>query len=100
MKTLSATSSRPDPETLAAHEVLAHPCTVFYPCICGLHEGAVAVTAALIDYDNMGLLPQRPRRGDDRDRLLPLHRRATTLSRCSARLVVTIHDLLLASFPG
>jgi hypothetical protein len=52
------------------------------------------VTAMLIDCG----------RGDDRDRLLPLSTCAYVGSplqlvfRCATRLVVTIHDLLLASF--
>jgi hypothetical protein len=41
-------------------------------------------------------------RGDDRDRLLPLHRDAPMLysnsSSATVRLVITIHNLLLASF--
>jgi hypothetical protein len=54
IKTLAAiTSSRPNPETLATRKVLAHPCVVLYPYRCGLREGATAVTAELISYDNM-----------------------------------------------
>jgi hypothetical protein len=41
------------------------------------------VVVMLIGYDNMWLLSQRPRGGDDHDRLLPLHRRVTTLDCCS-----------------
>jgi hypothetical protein len=46
------------------------------------------------------LLSKRPQGEGDCDRLLSLHRRATMLDRCSARLVVTIHDLLLISIFG
>jgi hypothetical protein len=82
----------PNRETLAARAVLAHWCTTFLPCRCGIRGDAVA-TAVLTDCGG----------GDDRDRLLPLHRCAPTLDRRSnssstARLVLTIHDLLLASF--
>jgi hypothetical protein len=81
MTTLATTSSRPNPKTLAAREVLAHPRAMFHPCMCGLCGGAAAVAAALIGYDDVGLMPRRPRGGDDRDRLLPVHRCVTTLDR-------------------
>jgi hypothetical protein len=55
---------------------------------------------ALIGYDDMELLLGQPRGGHDRDWLLTLHRHMTMLHLCTARLVVTIHDLLLTSFPG
>jgi hypothetical protein len=56
MKTLVTTfSSRPDLETLVAHEVLAHPRVAFHPCTCGLCGGTDAVAAALIGYDDMGV---------------------------------------------
>jgi hypothetical protein len=48
-----------------------------------LRGGAAIVTATLIGYGNFGLLLRRPREGYDRDRLLPLHRRVTTLDRYS-----------------
>jgi hypothetical protein len=80
--TLDATSSRPDPKTLAACEVLAHPCATFHPCTCGLCGGAVVVVATLISYDDMRLLPRRSR-GDDHDQLLSLHQHVATLYRCS-----------------
>jgi hypothetical protein len=38
VKTLAATSSRPNPETLVACEVLAHPRVIFHPYTCGLME--------------------------------------------------------------
>jgi hypothetical protein len=58
VKTLAATSSsQPNTKTLAAREVLTHPCVVFHPYTCELHGGAVAVATVLISYDNLGLLP-------------------------------------------
>jgi hypothetical protein len=53
VKTLAATSSWLDPETLAACEVLPHPHAALHPYMCGLRRGAAAVAAALIGYDNM-----------------------------------------------
>jgi hypothetical protein len=60
---LAATSSRPNSETIVAHEVLAHPRTVFHPCTCELRGGA----AVLIDYGGVRSLLGRGRRGGDRD---------------------------------
>jgi hypothetical protein len=54
-ETLAATSSLPNPETLAMHEVLAHPHTTFHPCTCGLCGGAAVVDSALIGYDSMNV---------------------------------------------
>jgi hypothetical protein len=34
-------------------EVLAHPYMTFYPCVCGLYGGVVAVAAALIGCDDV-----------------------------------------------
>jgi hypothetical protein len=54
VKTLAATSSsRPNPETLVACEVLVHPRAVSHPCTCGLHGGTTAVAAMLISYNDM-----------------------------------------------
>jgi hypothetical protein len=50
VKTLAATSSRPDPETLATREVLAHPLTTFHPSTCRLRGDDVVIAAVLIDY--------------------------------------------------
>jgi hypothetical protein len=106
--TLAATSSRPNPETLAAHEVLALPHTTLHPCMCGLCGGATIVADALINYYGgaRSLLGRRCG-GDDCDRLLPLHQHASTLDQllqlffhCSTHLVVTIHDILVTSFLG
>ena len=84
--TLAATSSQPSTETLAARKVLAHRRTAFVPRTCGLRGGAAAVAVVLIGYGGERLLLGQG--GGDlfvgRDRLLPLHRRATTLDRfCS-----------------
>jgi hypothetical protein len=35
------------------HVVLAHPHATFYPYTCGLRRDAAAVTAELIDYDDI-----------------------------------------------
>ena len=83
VKTLASTSSWPNPETLAARVVLAHPRAVFHPCMCVLRGGAAVVAAVLIGYGGARLLLGRGRGGGDHDRLLPLHRRAITLDRCS-----------------
>jgi hypothetical protein len=76
VKTLAATSSRPNSETLVVCEVLAHPRAIFYPCTCELRGGTVAVAAALISYGGARSLLGRGCGGDNR--LLPLHQRATT----------------------
>jgi hypothetical protein len=47
-ETLAATSSRPNPETLAMREVLAHPRVAFHPYTCGLCGGAAAVVVAAL----------------------------------------------------
>jgi hypothetical protein len=54
VKTLVATSSsRSNSKALAACEVLAHQRVTFHLCTCELREGATAVIAALIVYDDM-----------------------------------------------
>jgi hypothetical protein len=54
VKTLAATSSsQPNHETVAACEVLAHPCAAFHPCTCELRGGAVVVAVVLIGYGNV-----------------------------------------------
>jgi hypothetical protein len=50
---LAAASSRPNSEALVACVVLAHPRTVFYPCMYGLYRGTATVAAALIGYDDV-----------------------------------------------
>jgi hypothetical protein len=65
VKTLAATSSWPNPKTLATHEVLAHQRTAFHPCTCGLRGGTIAVADVLIDYNDVevdtGLTTRRRR---------------------------------------
>jgi hypothetical protein len=55
-ETLTATSSWPNPNTLAVCEVLPHPRATLHPCTCRLRGGAAAVAAAPIGYDDLGLL--------------------------------------------
>jgi hypothetical protein len=52
-ETLSAAASRSNSEVLAARVVLAHPRTMFHPCMRGLYGGAATVAAALIGYDDV-----------------------------------------------
>jgi hypothetical protein len=52
-ETLAVASSQPNSEVLVARVVLAHPCGVFHPCMCGLRKVAAAVAAALIGYDDV-----------------------------------------------
>jgi hypothetical protein len=103
-ETLAVTSSRPNSKALAACVVLSHPHVAFYPYTCGLCEGATMVAAALIGYDDMevaaGTTTRRRRSWmttystPTRDYIGLLLQRFFC---CSALLVVTIHDLLLAS---
>jgi hypothetical protein len=53
VKIIATTTSQPNPKTLLARLVLTHSRTAFYPYMYGLH----AVVAALIGYDDVGLLP-------------------------------------------
>jgi hypothetical protein len=99
-ETLAAISSRPNSEALATREVLAHPWAVLHPCTCGLCRGA----AALIGYDDVEVAVRTTMR-----RRRSWSTTSSTLTRdyvgsllqlffrCSACLVVTIHDLLLTS---
>jgi hypothetical protein len=48
VKILATISSRFDPETLAACDVLAHLHAIFPPYMCGLYEDVAAVAAVLI----------------------------------------------------
>jgi hypothetical protein len=81
VKTLATISSQPNPETLVAHEVLAHSCTMFHPSKCGLCGGAATVVSVLIGYSGARSLQGRGHGGGDR--LLPLHRRTSILDCCS-----------------
>ena len=58
---------------LAVHVVLAHRRPAFYPRTCGLRGGAAATAALIGCWDQV-----RGARFVGRDRLLPLHRRATS----------------------
>jgi hypothetical protein len=89
VKSLAATSSRPNPKTLAAREVLAHPRVMFYPYMCGLCRGAAVVVAALIGHGGARSLLGQGRGGGDR--LLPLYYRATTLDHCSNSSSTALH---------
>jgi hypothetical protein len=53
VKTLAITSSRSNPKTLAAREMLTHPRATFYSCMCGLRGGAAAVAAMVIGYNDV-----------------------------------------------
>jgi hypothetical protein len=53
VKTLAATFSRPNPEILAACEVLAHSRVMFHPYTYELHGDAAAVAATLIGYNDV-----------------------------------------------
>jgi hypothetical protein len=77
--TLDATSSRLNPETLATCEVLAHLHMTFHSCTCGLCRDTAAIAATLIKYSGARSLLGQGRGGGDRGRLVPLHRRTTTL---------------------
>jgi hypothetical protein len=65
VKTLAATSSRPNPKILVAREVLAHPHVMFHPCTCGICGDATVVAIALIGYDGARSRLERGRGGDD-----------------------------------
>jgi hypothetical protein len=104
VKTLDTTSSQPNPEILAACEVLAHPHTVFYPYTCGLHRGVAAV---LISYDDVkvaiGMITRRRRSWLTTYSTLTRDYVGSLLQPffcCTMRLVVMIHDLLLTSILG
>jgi hypothetical protein len=95
------------PKALAAHKVLAHPHAAFHPFTCGLRGGAAAVAATLISYDDVevavGMTTRRRRAWSStsstptRDYVEPL---LQLFFLWSARLVVMIHSLLLASILG
>jgi hypothetical protein len=52
-ETLPTAASRANSEGLATHLVLIYSRMTFHPCTCGLREGAAAVAAALISYDDV-----------------------------------------------
>jgi hypothetical protein len=106
-ETLAATSSWPNSEALAARMVLAHSRTMFHPCTCGLRRCAAAVAAAMIDYDNVKVAVETTtsrRWSWSTTSSTPTHDYIGSLLqfffRCSTRLVVMIHDLLLTNILG
>jgi hypothetical protein len=99
-ETLATASSRSNTEAQAVLVVLAHPHAAFHPCTCELHGGVTA----RIGYDDVEVAARMTTRRrwswmttsstpicDCVGSLLQL------FFRCSARLVVMIHDLLLTS---
>jgi hypothetical protein len=80
MQTLEIAFLIPSCETLTARAMLARHRTTFLPRMCGLRGGAAA-TAALTNCGG----------GDDRGRLLPLHRRTPTLDHCSNSSSAALH---------
>jgi hypothetical protein len=89
--TLAATSSQPNPKTLALCELQAHLCAMFQPYICELRGDAVAVAAVLIGYGGVRSLRVRGRGGGNCDRLLPLHHCSDS---SSAALRVFLGDMV------
>jgi hypothetical protein len=84
--------------------VLAHPWTVFHPCTCRLRRGTAAVATALIGYDDVEVAAgttMRSRQSWTTTSSTPMRDYVGSLLQLyicySVRLVVTIHDLLLAS---
>jgi hypothetical protein len=53
-ETLATGACQPNSEALATHVVLAHPCTTFHSCTCGLCGGTATIAAMLIGYDDRG----------------------------------------------
>jgi hypothetical protein len=108
VKTLAVTSfSRSNPETLFVWEVLAHPYAAFHPCMCGLCGGTAMIVATLIGYDDMEVAAgttTRRRRSWSTISSTPTCNYVGSLLQLffhyTACLVVTIHDLLLASIFG
>jgi hypothetical protein len=103
MKTLATTSfSRPNSKALAAREV--DSMEAFHPYTCGLHGDTVVAVAALIGYDDVEVAAgttTRRRRPKSTTFSTPMHDYIGSLLQlcfcCSAHIVVTIHDFLLAS---
>jgi hypothetical protein len=102
-KTIAGASSQPNFEALAVHVVLLHPRAAFHRCMCGLHRGVVA----LISYDDVEVavgMTTRRRRSRITTSSTPtcgyIRSLLQLFFRCSVCLVVTIHDLLLASILG
>jgi hypothetical protein len=105
--TLAATTSWSDPKILAACEVIAHPRMSFNPCVWALHWGVAAVATTLISYNDVEVTNRtitRRRWWWSTTSSTLTHDYVGSLIQlffhCIARLVVTIHNFLLASFLG
>jgi hypothetical protein len=99
-ETLATSSSRRNSEALATHVVLAHPSMVFHLCMCGLRRGTTMVVATLISYNDVKVAAEtttRRRRSWSTTSSIPTQDYVGSLLHLAVRLVVTIHDLLLAS---
>jgi hypothetical protein len=106
-ETLTTTSPWPNCEALAVRMVLADPRAAFHPYKCGLCRGIATVTVALIGYDDVKTAAEmttRRRRSWSTTFSTPTCDYVGSLLqlffRCSPRLVITIHDLLLTSILG
>jgi hypothetical protein len=106
-ETLAATSSRPNSEALPACVVLEQPRAAFHPCTCGLYGGATAVASTLIGYDEVEVAARTTiwrRQSWTTTSSTPMCDYVGLLLQlffyCLARLVVTIHDLLVACILG
>jgi hypothetical protein len=100
VKTLAAAFSQLNSKTLVAHEMLAYPCVTFYPCTCEL-RGDVVVLIYCDDMEVAAGTTMRRRRSWSITSSTPMRDYVGSplqlLFCCPARLVVTIHDLLLVS---
>jgi hypothetical protein len=106
-ETLAAATSRPNSKAQATHVALAHPCVVFHPCMCGFHGGTTTVAVVLINSGHVEVTTEMTiRRRQSWSTTSSTRMRdyvgleLQLLFRCTARLVVTIHDLLLTSIIG
>jgi hypothetical protein len=104
-ETLVVNSSGPNCEALATREVLAHPrAATFHPSTCVLRRGATIVATTLIGYNDIEVAAgtnTRRRRSWSTTFSTPTSDYVglwlQLFFHCSARLVVTINDLLLES---
>jgi hypothetical protein len=105
-ETLAAASCRSNSEAQATRVVLAHPRAAFHPCMCGLRRGVAAIVAALIECDDVEFAAGTTTRSRSWSTTFSTSTRDCVGSllqlffRCSACLVVMIHDLLLTSILG
>jgi hypothetical protein len=101
--TLATTSSRANSKTLPTHEVLAYRCVVFHRYTSRLRGGTAAIAAALICYDDVEVATRTTMRRRQSYSKLMWDYVGSLLQLffcCTAHLVVTIYDLLLANFLG